>query len=58
VKAVLVVLPGAELGVAAVQEHCARHLARFKIPTIVELVAELPHSLTGKVARRVVREGA
>ncbi|MGZ4521135.1 MAG: AMP-binding protein [Mycobacteriaceae bacterium] len=58
VKAVLVVLPGTELDVAAVQEHCARHLARFKIPTIVELVAELPHSLTGKVARRVVREGA
>lgn len=57
VKAVLVLAPGAEVSVAQVQEHCAHHLARFKVPTLVECSDELPHSLTGKLARRVIREG-
>lgn len=31
--------------------HCARRLARFKCPTVVDVVAELPHSGAGKVAK-------
>jgi long-chain acyl-CoA synthetase len=31
--------------------HTATRLARFKRPTTIELVAELPHSLSGEVAR-------
>ncbi len=58
VKAVLVLAPGAEVSAAEVQEHCAHLLARFKVPTLVECSDELPHSLTGKLARRVIREGS
>ena len=33
-------------------------LARFKWPTIVEVVDELPHSATGKVAKARLREAS
>jgi long-chain acyl-CoA synthetase len=38
--------------VAELQVYCAAHLARFKMPTAIELVASLPHSATGKVRKR------
>jgi long-chain acyl-CoA synthetase len=55
VKAVLVVNPAAELTQEEVVAHCATRLARFKVPTTVEFAAQLPHSATGKVARRKLR---
>ena len=39
----------------AVQEHCAERLARFKQPSQVVVVADLPHSATGKVAKGRLR---
>jgi len=39
-------------------EYAARRLARFKCPTSVEIVAELPHSAIGKVAKGRLRESA
>ena len=57
VKAFVVVRPGASLAVEDITAHCAERLARFKQPTIVEIVAELPHSVTGKVAKGRLREG-
>jgi len=36
---------------AELEVYCAGQLARFKLPTI-ELVSELPHSVTGKVRKR------
>jgi long-chain acyl-CoA synthetase len=36
--------------------HCAKVLARFKCPTAVEFVPELPHSATGKVSKGRLRE--
>ncbi|WP_250027993.1 class I adenylate-forming enzyme family protein [Paractinoplanes maris] len=36
---------------AELQVYCAAQLARFKLPS-VELVRELPHSVTGKVRKR------
>jgi long-chain acyl-CoA synthetase len=38
--------------VAELQVYCAAHLARFKMPTAIELVASLPHSAIGKVRKR------
>jgi long-chain acyl-CoA synthetase len=32
--------------------YCAAHLARFKLPDGIDLVAELPHSAVGKVRKR------
>ena len=40
---------------AAVQEHCAGRLARFKQPSRVVVVTGLPHSATGKVAKGRLR---
>ena len=38
-----------------VREHCAARLARFKQPSVVEVVDELPHTVTGKVAKGRLR---
>jgi len=38
-----------------VREHCAVRLARFKRPTEVHVVDELPHTVTGKVAKGRLR---
>ena len=40
---------------AAVLAHCEDRLARFKMPSRVEIVDELPHSATGKVAKGRLR---
>jgi long-chain acyl-CoA synthetase len=41
-----------------VREHCAVRLARFKQPTQVHVVAQLPHTATGKIAKGRLRERA
>lgn len=51
VRALVVPLPGAEITPEQVLAHCETRLARFKCPTIVDVVEELPHSVTGKVAK-------
>jgi len=40
---------------AAVREHCAVRLARFKQPSQLHVVEELPHTATGKVAKGRLR---
>lgn len=40
---------------ADAREHCERRLARFKVPSSIEVVARLPHSATGKVAKGRLR---
>lgn len=47
-------IPDAEL-VDQVREHCAVRLARFKRPAVVHVVEELPHTVTGKVAKGRLR---
>jgi acetyl-CoA synthetase len=37
------------------REHVKRHLAPYQQPRIVEFVAELPMTTTGKVQRRLLR---
>jgi len=37
-------------------EYVGTRLARFKWPTIVQVVEQLPHSATGKVAKGRLRE--
>ena len=56
VKAIVVARPGTRPTGADLIAHCARSLARFKCPTAVELVPELPHSATGKVSKGRLRE--
>ena len=58
VKALVVLVEGVSLTVDEVVAHCARSLARFKCPTAVEFVEELPHTATGKVSKGRLREQA
>jgi long-chain acyl-CoA synthetase len=39
---------------AAVRDHVARRLARYKVPTAVHVVPELPRNQSGKVLRRAL----
>lgn len=39
-----------------VKEHCQRRLARFKVPTSVRVMAELPHSATGAADKQRLRD--
>jgi long-chain acyl-CoA synthetase len=50
--------PGAGAGPLArrVEEHCADRLARFKRPTSVSVLPELPRGATGKVRKGLLRE--
>ncbi len=52
-----VVAPGLEAaGVeVAVRGHCVSRLARFKVPTRIEVVDALPHTVTGKVQKGRLR---
>ncbi len=56
VKALVVVRPGAALSVEDVIDHASRSLARFKCPSAVEFVPELPHTTAGKVAKARLRD--
>lgn len=58
VKAFVTPLHGHEVTGEEILEHCRTRLARFKCPTIVEIVPELPHTAAGKVARGVLRSQA
>jgi long-chain acyl-CoA synthetase len=57
VKAFVVARPGVTLRPQEVTAFTESRLARFKRPTIVEVVAALPHSATGKVAKGRLRAG-
>lgn len=58
VKAVVVALPGGGLTAEAVIAHCELALVRFKCPSTVEFVTELPHSAAGKVLTGQLRAQA
>lgn len=55
VKAFVVREPGADVDEAELIEHAGRHLARYKCPSSITFVDELPYSVTGKVVRRSLR---
>ena len=55
VKAFVILRPGASLELDALKAHCASRLADFKIPTLLEVVDDLPRGLLGKVDKKVLR---
>jgi long-chain acyl-CoA synthetase len=55
VKAFVVVADGAHVDEDALIEHAGRNLARYKCPSTIAFVDELPQTATGKVLRRVLR---
>ena len=59
VKAVIVLKPGhagSPALAAELQEHVRSRLAAYEYPRIVEFVAELPLTATGKIIRRALRK--
>jgi long-chain acyl-CoA synthetase len=52
---VVAFVTGTGLGVAAINEHCASRLAKFKRPSSIWVVDELPRGITGKVRKGVLR---
>ena len=61
IRAYIVPAPGVEPDEALKQEllaHCARHIAKYAMPREIEFRAELPKTLVGKVAYRILEEEA
>ena len=56
VTATVVARAGAQLTVAAIEEHCAGVLAPFKRPKRIEILTELPKNPSGKILKRQLRE--
>lgn len=57
-KAFVVLKPGRSLTEEAVKEYVRANLARYKIPREVVFLDELPRNPTGKILKRVLREGS
>jgi carnitine-CoA ligase len=51
VKAFVTAAPGRTVEVSDVHAFAGRHLARFKVPRYFEIVDELPHTPTGRLAK-------
>ena len=51
VRAYVVPAPGVTLDPAALLAAAGRSLARFKVPAVIEVVAALPHTVTGKIMK-------
>jgi fatty-acyl-CoA synthase len=56
VVAVATVVEGARPEVEALRSFGAERLARYKLPTRLEIVEEIPHSGAGKMLKRQLRE--
>ena len=55
-KAFVVLRPAAEADAAAIIAWARENMANYKVPRLVEFVAELPRNAGGKVLRTVLRE--
>lgn len=48
--------PGATLTASMVRSELAQHLAKYKVPKVIEFAAELPREDSGKIFKRKLRE--
>jgi acyl-CoA synthetase (AMP-forming)/AMP-acid ligase II len=55
-KAFVVLAPGADVSVEALQAHVKANLAAYKSPREVEFLSELPRNASGKILKRELRE--
>ena len=56
-KAFVVRAPGAEIDEDAVKDFVREHVASYKQIRLVEFVGEIPKSASGKILRRMLRDG-
>jgi crotonobetaine/carnitine-CoA ligase len=57
VKAFVVLARGADVSLAALRRFVAERLAPFKVPRYLEVVDELPHTPTGRIAKHELPRG-
>jgi long-chain acyl-CoA synthetase len=53
-KAYIVPRHGAQLDLAALEQHCRVRLAAYKVPRAYQIVEDLPKTSTGKILRRML----
>ena len=58
VKAFVSLTPGSAADLAELVAHCRERLAAYKVPRVIEVVEELPKTLTGKIQRVLLRKPA
>lgn len=58
VVAYVVAKPGHDLSSDEVRAFCRQHLAHFKVPSVIEVRAELPRNPGGKVIKSLLRSGS
>ena len=58
IKAFVVARPGTAPDGAALIAHCARNLAKYKVPTAIALVASIPKTTVGKIDKKELRKMA
>ena len=58
VRAAIVLKEGASTSAEEIQAFCSQNLANYKVPAVIDIVAELPKSATGKILKRILREQA
>jgi acyl-CoA synthetase (AMP-forming)/AMP-acid ligase II len=46
---------GASIDPAALRQFCRQHLATFKVPEVVTVIAEMPLNASGKILKRELR---
>jgi len=56
VKAIVVRVPDSEVDGRTVIDHAAKRIARYKLPTSVDFVDELPRNPSGKILKRELRK--
>lgn len=56
VKAVVSLKPGAMATCDEIIAHCKEHVAAYKYPRVVEIIADLPKGPTGKILKRPLRD--
>lgn len=53
-----VVLKDTSIAVEELKQYCAEHIAKYKVPKVIEIIDELPKNTTGKILRRSLKEQA
>jgi fatty-acyl-CoA synthase len=48
--------PGSDVSEAQIHDHLRKHIASWWMPDAIEFVDELPHTATGKLSKRTLRE--
>lgn len=57
IKAFIIVKDKESVSEEEIIEYCSNNLARFKVPSVIEICTSLPRTCTGKIKKNVLRQG-